>query len=51
MAVDITSKALSLIFNRSQMYGEITGVWKRANVVPIYKSGSKSDKIITGQLV
>ena len=44
MAVDNTSKALSLIFNRSLLHGEIPAVWKNAKEVPIFKKGSKADK-------
>ena len=44
MAVDTTSKALSLIFNRSLIHGEVFGDWKSANIVPIFKKGSKGDK-------
>ena len=44
MTVDNTSKALSLIFNRSILQGKILGEWKSANVVPIFKKGSKDDK-------
>ena len=43
MSVDRTSKALSLIFNRSLLHGEILGDWKNETVVPIYKKGSKGD--------
>ena len=35
---------MSLICNISLMYGEIPGDWKSANVVPIFKKGSQSDK-------
>ena len=44
MALQGTSKALSLIFNRSLLHGEILGDWKSANIVPIFKKGSKGDK-------
>ena len=44
MSIDSTSKALNLIFNRSVMYGEVPTDWKSANVVPIFKKGSQSDK-------
>ena len=44
MSVDSTSKALSLIFNRSLLHEEIPADWKSANVVPIFKKGSKGDK-------
>ena len=44
MSVDSTSKALNLIFNRSVLHGKIPGDWKSANVVPIFKKGSKGDK-------
>ena len=44
MAVDSRSKALTLIFNRSLLHGEIPGDWKGANVVPIFEKGSKGDK-------
>ena len=44
MSVDSTSKVLSLIFNRLLLHGEIPVDWKRANVVPIFKKGSKGDK-------
>ena len=44
MDVESTSKVLSLIFNRSLLHGEIPGDWKSANVVPIFKKGSKGDK-------
>ena len=44
IAVDSTSKASSLIFNRLLLHGEIPGNWKNVNVVPIFKKGSKGDK-------
>ena len=44
MSVHSTSKALSLIFNRSLLHGEIPVDWKSANVVPIFKKCSKGDK-------
>ena len=34
MAVDNTSKALNLIFNRSLLHWEIPADWKNGNVVP-----------------
>ena len=40
----ITSKALSLIFNRSLLHRKIPVDWKSTNVVPIFKKGSKVDK-------
>ena len=43
MAVDSISKALSLIFNRTLLYGDIPGDWKSAKVVHIFKKGSKGD--------
>ena len=36
MAVDSTSKALSLILKRSLIHGEMPEDWRSANVVPIY---------------
>ena len=47
MEVDSTS----LIFNRSLSHGEMPGDWKSANVVPIFKKGSKGDQNIINQLV
>ena len=44
MSVDSTSKALSLIFNRSQMFEEILSDWESAHVVPIFKNDSKNDE-------
>ena len=44
MSVDNTSKTLNLIFNRLLIYGEILADWKSANIVPIFKKGSQSDK-------
>ena len=44
MAEDSISKALRLIINRSLLHRKITGDWKSANVVPIFKKGSKGDK-------
>ena len=44
MSVDSISKALSLIYNRSVLYREIPPDWKSANVVPIFKKGSQSEK-------
>ena len=44
MSVDSTSKALSLILNRSLLHGEIPIDWKSANVVPIFKKDSKGDE-------
>ena len=44
ISFDSTSKALSLICNRSLLHGEIPVDWKSANVVPIFKKGFKGDK-------
>ena len=49
MAIDSTSKALSLMFNRSLIHGEIPNSWKSANVVHIFKKISKGDKIVIDQ--
>ena len=38
------SKALSQIFNRSLLQREIPVDWQSANLVPIFKKGSKVDK-------
>ena len=43
ITIDSISTALNLIFNRSLLYGEIPGGWKRANVVTLFKRGSKRD--------
>ena len=51
MSIDSTSKALTLILNRSVMYGKIPTDWKSKNVDPIFKKGSRVTKIIIGQLV
>jgi hypothetical protein len=37
------SIALKIIFDRSLKFGEIPDEWKEANVVPIFKKGSKKD--------
>ena len=37
MAVDSTSKALSLIFNGSLLHGEIPGDWKRESIKSNYR--------------
>ena len=39
------SLPLSLLFNKSMQTGTIPLDWKRANVVPIFKSGSKGEPI------
>ena len=44
MAFYSTSKALSLIFDRSLLDGEIHVYWKIANVVPTFKKSSNGDK-------
>ena len=33
-----------LTFNGSLMYGEVPTDWRSANVIPIFKKGSQSDK-------
>ena len=45
MSVDNMNKVLSLIFNRSFIYGKIPGDWKSANVAAVFKKSSKGDKI------
>lgn len=37
------SEALSIMFTRSLCYSEIPEDWKAANVIPIFKKGSKKD--------
>jgi hypothetical protein len=35
--------ALTILFRKSMAEGVVPGEWKRANVTPIFKKGSKSD--------
>ena len=37
------AEALSIIFNRSILYGEVPNDWKIANIVPIFKKGSRNE--------
>ena len=41
LAIEEVSSILTIIFQYSLDIGKLPTEWKRANVVPIYKSGSK----------
>ncbi|KFO74834.1 RNA-directed DNA polymerase from mobile element jockey, partial [Cuculus canorus] len=38
---DVVAKALSMIFKISWQSGEVPGDWKKGNIVPIFKKGTK----------
>ncbi|KFO72575.1 hypothetical protein N303_10421, partial [Cuculus canorus] len=40
---DVVAKALSMIFEESWQSGEVSGNWKKGNVVPIFSKGRKDD--------
>jgi len=39
--VDAVAKPLSMIFQKSWQSGEVPGNWKKGNIVPIFKKGTK----------
>ncbi|CAM5077298.1 unnamed protein product, partial [Eretmochelys imbricata] len=41
--VDVIAEPLAIIFENSWQWGEVPDDWKKANVVPIFKKGTKED--------
>jgi len=40
---DVVAELLAIIFEKSWLYGEVPGDWKKGNFTPIYKKGRKED--------
>jgi len=39
----VVAKPLSMIFEESWQSGEVPGVWRKGNIVPIFEKGRKED--------
>ncbi|KGL97629.1 RNA-directed DNA polymerase from mobile element jockey, partial [Charadrius vociferus] len=40
---DEVTKPLAIIFKKMWQFGEVPAVWKRGNIIPIFKKGKKKD--------